>query len=220
MRCHCRRKEGQLFSPETIRFLNDLKAHNDRDWFQSQKRRYETHVKAASIDFAASFGELLSARYGVSVTAKLYRINRDLRFSKDKTPYNAHIHMSFIDPATQAAWMVGLETDRLVLGFGAFSFDSARLERWRKRVAGPGSERLFNILKGVNVRLDPPDLKRAPSPYPADHPAADLLRRKGFAVWLDDVSVETALGESAPAQLLEELRPLDPVRAWFVEEIG
>lgn len=210
---------GKLFGLETIRFLNDLKEHNNRDWFQSQRQRYETHVRAASTAFAAAFENLLSARYGVGVTAKIYRINRDLRFSKDKTPYNPHIHMSFADPATKAAWMVGLGTDRLVLGFGAFKFDFARLEHWRERVSGPGGERLLAILREVRARLDPPDLKRVPPPYPVDHPAADLLRRKGLAVWLDDVPVKAALDESATVRLLEELAALNPVRGWFVDQL-
>ncbi len=208
-----------MFSRETIRFLNDLKAHNDRDWFQSQKPRYETDVKAASKSFATSFEDILSSRYGASVKAKVYRINRDLRFSKDKTPYNTHIHMSFLDPEVEASWMIGLETDRLVAGYGAFAFDAKRLARWRERVSGPAGEQLLDILQEMKVRLDPPELKRTPLPYTAEHPAADLLCRKGFVVWLTDMPVKAAFGEDAPTGLLERLATLDPIRAWFVDEL-
>lgn len=207
-----------MFSAETIRFLNDLTVHNDRTWFQSQKPRYEAHVKTASKTFSNAFEELLSDHYGASVTAKIYRISRDLRFAKDKTPYNTHIHLSFLDPEAGAAWMVGLETDRLVLGYGALIFDSARLEHWRERVSGPSGKRLHDIVHSLKARLDPPELKRVPSPYSANHPAADLLRRKGFVVWLNDMPIEAAFGEDAPTRLLEKLATLEPVRAWFVDE--
>lgn len=209
-----------MFNQETVSFLADLKDHNDRDWFQSQKQRYEVHVKTASKTFAASLEGRLSDRYDVSVTAKLYRINRDLRFSKDKTPYNTHIHISFPDPAAKAAWMIGLETDRLVLGYGAFAFDPKRLARWREQVSGPARERLQGALDELEVRLEPPELKRTPAPYAADHPASALLRRKGFAVWLPDMPTEAAFGEDAPARLLERLAALDPVRSWFVDALG
>ena len=209
-----------MFSQETIRFLNDLKDHNERDWFQSQKRRYETHVKTASKAFAASLEELLSSRYGANVTAKIYRINRDLRFSKDKTPYNTHIHQSFLDPEVGMAWMVGLETDRLVLGYGAFAFDPDTLKRWREHVSGPPGERLLGILQKGELRLDPPELKRVPAAYPSDHPASELLRRKSFALWLDDLPPSTALGEAAPQRLGDKLRSFDPVRDWFAGEFG
>jgi uncharacterized protein (TIGR02453 family) len=208
-----------MFSLETIRFLADLKDHNDRDWFQSQKQRYEAHVKTASKTFAASLEGLLSDRYDVSVPAKLYRIHRDLRFSRDKTPYHTHIHISFLDPGAESSWMIGLETDRLVLGYGAFAFDPKRLARWRKQVSGPAGERLQGVLNELKVRLEPPELKRPPPPYAADHPASDLLRRKGFAVWLPNMPTEAAFGEDAPARLLEKLTALDPVRSWFVNEL-
>ncbi|WP_428027998.1 TIGR02453 family protein [Altererythrobacter sp.] len=209
-----------MFSQETIRFLNDLRDHNSRDWFQSQKQRYEAHVKTASKTFAAAMERLLSDRYDVSVTAKLYRINRDLRFSKDKTPYNTHVHMSFLDAGAAAAWMIGLETDQLVIGFGAFAFDPKRLARWRERVSGPAGEQLLGSLQELQIRLEPPELKRSPAPYAADHPATDLLRRKGFAVWLRDMPVETAFGEDAPARLLEKFEALGPIRRWFVNELN
>lgn len=209
-----------MFSRETLCFLNDLKDHNNRDWFQSQKPRYDAQVKSASKAFTATLATLLSDRYGTNVTAKIFRINRDLRFSKDKTPYNAHVHMSFRDPEADAAWMIGLEVDRLALGYGAFAFDPARLARWREQVSGPAGERLCSLLRDRPIRLDPPELKRVPPPYATDHPAADLLRRKGFAVWLHDMSVDAAFGEGAPPRLLERLAVLDPVRSWFVGELN
>lgn len=89
----------------------------------------------------------LSDRYDVSVTAKLYRINRDLCFSKDKTPYNTHIHISFPDPAAKAAWMIGFETDRLVLGDGAFAFDPKRLAQGREQVSGRQGSDCRAVLK-------------------------------------------------------------------------
>ncbi|MBN9308201.1 DUF2461 family protein [Devosia sp.] len=116
-----------MFGQETIEFLRDLRDNNDSAWFEAQRKRYDTHVKAASRDFVEALRGLLADRYGVEIGTKLFRINRDLRFSADKTPYNTHIQMSFFDPAAEAGWMVGLEPDRLVLGYGTFAFEPDRL---------------------------------------------------------------------------------------------
>jgi len=209
-----------MFSEETIRFLKDLRDHNERDWFRSQKQRYEAHVKSASRAFAASLSGLLSSRYDASVEAKIYRINRDVRFAKDKTPYNTHVHLSFLDPEIEMAWMVGLETDRLVLGYGAFALDPDKLKSWRGSVSGPAGLQLLGILQKGDLRLDPPELKRVPAGYPSDHPASDLLRRKSFALWVDGLPPSAAFGEAAPERLADKLRLFDPVRDWFTEELG
>ncbi|MBN9308200.1 DUF2461 family protein [Devosia sp.] len=70
------------------------------------------------------------------------------------------------------------------------------------------------------MRLDAPELKRPPAPHAADHPAAELLRRKGFAVWSPDMPATEAFGDDAPARLLERLAAFDPVRGWFIEQLG
>lgn len=209
-----------VFDIETIRFLRELGDHNDRDWFLLQRSRYDAHVRAPAMAFSVCLEAILSARYGVDAKARIFRINRDLRFARDKTPYNTHVHMSFSDPQAQAAWMLGLEADRLVLGYGAFAFAGARLDRWRERVASPAGERLRGALDALNVRLGPPGLKRVPEPYLPNHPASDLLRRKGLAVWMTDMSVEAAFGDEAPARLARRFVALEPVRTWFIQELG
>lgn len=209
-----------MFDAETIRFLADLAANNDRGWFQENKARYEAHLKAPAAAFATSLAALLTDRYGVDASARIFRIHRDLRFSKDKTPYNTHVHVSFSDPTAGAAWMVGLEVDRLVLGYGAFALAGVRLDRWRAAVAGPAGEGLLADLRSLPLRLDPPELKRVPAPYEGDHPTAELLRRKGLAVWLADLPAEAAFGEDAPARLIERLAILDPVRSCYARILG
>ncbi|MEZ5659935.1 MAG: DUF2461 domain-containing protein [Burkholderiaceae bacterium] len=210
------------FDEQTIAFLEDLARHNDRDWFQSQKGRYEAHVKAPTKAFVSAMTPLLARRFGAPVTAKVFRINRDLRFSRDQAPYNTHIHIGFTDSATGAAWMVGLETDRLVLGFGGFGFDATALERWRAAVAGPAGARLARALARLQAdgcRIDEPELKRVPAPWPQDHPNAGLLRRKSMTVWIDSPNPSDAFGEQAPTRIVAELARLRPVRSWWAEQL-
>ncbi|MCK8483110.1 TIGR02453 family protein [Aliiroseovarius sp. S2029] len=211
-----------MFTTETLDFLQDLKANNTRDWFANNKALYETHIKTAAKTFSDDLAQRLAARYRTDVSAKIFRIHRDLRFSKDKTPYNTHVHIGFGDAATGAAWMFGLQPDDLVIGYGMFTFDKPHLTRWREAVQGRPGDQLINLMETARqsgLRLSEPELKRVPSPYPADHRNATLLRRKSIAIWRDDLPLEHALGGDAGADLAHAMRVFDPVRDWMIDHL-
>src|SRR5688572_11549237 len=178
--------------PDTMAFLADLKANNDRTWFQANKARYEAVYKRPAEAFAAELRPRLEALAGRPLGAKVFRIHRDVRFSKDKSPYNTHLHLGFQAPKVagelrrRGGFYFGLEADKLTLGVGAFDFGPADLEKYRRAVAGDSDgEELAAILAGMVAKPGEPDLKRVPAPYPADHPRGDLLRHKGLNVWQD-----------------------------------
>jgi len=77
------------FPAEAVEFLTALKANNNKAWFEHNKPVYRDHVKAPSEHFAAHMEGVLSRLTGTLMTAKIFRIHRDVRFSKDKTPYKA-----------------------------------------------------------------------------------------------------------------------------------
>ncbi len=81
------------FPTGTVLFLKGLRANNRRDWFNENKAAYEQDLEAPARAFCEVMRERLEALTGLSHDAKVYRIHRDLRFSKDKTPYNAHLHI-------------------------------------------------------------------------------------------------------------------------------
>ncbi|WP_424939177.1 TIGR02453 family protein [Aliiroseovarius sp. S253] len=211
------------FSDETLSFLRDLSNNNSRDWFQENKSRYEAHVKNAAAQFADALNRKLATTYATDVTTRIFRINRDLRFAKDKTPYNTHIHIGFSDGQTGASWMVGLQTDHLVVGFGVFAFERETLDHWRETVAGPQGE----ILQGLHaqaisdgLRISEPDLKRIPLAWEADHPQGELLRRKGIVWWNDHVPQNEIMGPDAPETIAGELAAMEPLRNWMKLALG
>lgn len=206
-----------MLSAETLAFLTDLKANNRRDWFEANRGRHETALAEPARLFAAELAERLTAASGAPVTARIYRLHRDLRFARDKTPYNAHLHIGF-SGAGPGAWLVGLEPGKLVLGYGVMGFEGATLESWRAAVAGPEGAALEGILEGLGargLRLDPPELKRVPAPYPTDHPRAALLRRKSLMVWDDDQPMNSAFGPAAPARIATALQEFAPLHTWL-----
>lgn len=205
------------FSDATLQFLADLKQNNSRDWFTQNKTTYETEVKLPAKQFAASMCQALSDLTGQVHHDKIYRIHRDVRFSKDKTPYNAHVHISFA-PSDAAAgtpmWFFGLTSESLSFGCGVFQFDKATLPQFRDAVAGAKGTGLMDLARQLSdggIRVSEPDLKRVPAGYDKDHPNADSLRRKGFSAWIDLKDARTAVDPDVVQVTLGHMRRLLPV---------
>ncbi len=178
------------FPPDTVAFLSDLKANNNREWFQANKSRYDLMVKQPATDFCDQMTVELEHLTGLPHGSKAFRVNRDVRFSKDKTPYKAYLHMLFQPKDTENApkWFFGLEPDKLVLGSGVFAFEKTAINTYRHRVAGAEGETLarqLDKMRKAGIRIRDPELKRIPSGFDADLPQADLLRHKGLTAWLD-----------------------------------
>ncbi|PUB09782.1 uncharacterized protein (TIGR02453 family) [Yoonia sediminilitoris] len=210
-----------MFSHDTIDFLAALRANNSRAWFEGNRGAYHDAVRDAARDFAETLSSLLEMHGHGPVTPKIFRINRDLRFSKDKTPYNAHVHIAF-RPADAGpdgpAWMVGLEPGKLTLGAGIMQFAPSQLDAWRESVAGPAGAQLQRDLDNLRKRgcsLSDPDLVRVPKPYEKDHPRADLLRRKGLVVWWHTDDTHMAFGPEGPARCQEKLQTFAAVMVWL-----
>jgi uncharacterized protein (TIGR02453 family) len=215
-----RRKSGSAFAgfpQDAFRFLAGLKANNSREWFAENRQRYETGLKLPAEAFAAALCDELEKLTGAAHDAKIFRIHRDVRFSKDKTPYNAHLHISFLpqtDYPSPPAWHFGLHPDRLSIGAGVFTFDKTILQAYRQRLDdGNGAvlETILNTLCEADFRISELDLKRVPPPFAPDHRHAQLLRHKGLTAWLDFDDLHWLMQPSVIAECtayFSKLRPL------------
>lgn len=198
--------------PDAAAFLNELAAQNSREWFQSNKSRYDAQLKRPAERLLADIGHWLTADIGVEPRRKLFRPHRDLRFSEDKTPYHTHLHMMWSLPDGRV-WMLGISPDYATLGAGIMAFESAQADRWRAALDGPEGDDLAALLAAQGWRCDPPELQRVPAPYPADHRHAALLRRKGLVAWQDNL--ESALTEDLPGTLRSTMGAFRPLIDWL-----
>lgn len=182
------------FRPATFTFLRDLAANNEREWFAANKERYETNVKEAGIEFISDFGprlEKISPHFVAdtrSVGGSLFRIHRDTRFSKDKTPYKTNTGMQFRHESAKDVHAPGyylhLEPGACFAGVGIWQPDTASLTKirdaivadpaaWRRAAHGKRFTDVFTLSEG-NL------LKRPPRGYDPDHAHIDDLRRRDF----------------------------------------
>ena|ERR1700742_2940712 len=176
-------------SPDALAFLRSLKRNNRREWFQPRKEKYETLIKTPMLELVEAVNNQLAdfAPDYITPGAKaLYRIYRDTRFSKDKTPYKTHI--SAIFPRHTATKRQGAvfyfhftEKELLIFG-GVYSPERDELLAYRTLIQ-ESHEELEEILRQPALRkafgkLQGEQLTRVPKGFSADHPAESLLRRR------------------------------------------
>jgi uncharacterized protein (TIGR02453 family) len=182
--------EAPSFSPELFAFLRELKKHNEREWFNTNKARYEREIKEPSLAFVEDIGYRLPqvAPHMTADKRSLFRIYRDTRFSKDKTPYKTHVGIYFRHARSAEADTAGLylhlEPGHVFMGAGIWHPGSPALKRIRDAlVARPDGWREAVAAVGPTWTVaDGEALKRPPAGYKADHPLIEDIKRKSFAI--------------------------------------
>jgi uncharacterized protein (TIGR02453 family) len=182
--------EAPSFSPELFAFLRELKANNERGWFNANKARYERHVKEPALAFIEDLGYRLPAvaPHLVADKRSMFRIYRDTRFAKDKTPYKTHVGLYFRHARSAEADTAGLylhlEPGHVFMGAGIWHPGSPALKRIRDAlVARPDEWRsAVDAVEPVWRQAEGEKLKRPPVGYSADHPLIEDLKRKSFAI--------------------------------------
>lgn len=178
------------FTPIFFRFLSDLKRHNDRDWFNAHKEQYENDVKRPAMDFISEFApalEKISKHFVADPQKSMFRIYRDTRFSKDKSPYKTHVGIQFRHEKGKDAHAPGyylhLEPGQVFVGLGIWRPDGAAVAKIRSAIVeDPGAwEKASQGKKFAEVfRLDGESLKRPPKGHDPDHIHIKDLMRKDF----------------------------------------
>ncbi|MHA7222209.1 DUF2461 domain-containing protein [Arthrobacter sp. RHLT1-20] len=190
-----------------FRFYSDLEHNNNRAWWLEHKEIYDAAVKVPLTlllaELAPQFGE-----------AKIFRPNRDIRFSLDKSPYKT-AQGAFASVAEDTGFYVQLGADGLLLGGGHHTHTPAQLARFRSAVDAPSSGEVLQAIvqdvEALGFAVEGERLKAVPRGFDKDHPRAELLKHKSLAAgmhvgrpgWL---STPEAAGEVA--RRWEQLRPL------------
>jgi uncharacterized protein (TIGR02453 family) len=199
------------FPREAISFFKGLEANNNREWFQAHKDTYE---RACREPMQALMAEL-EPRLG---PGKISRINRDIRFTPDRSPYKTHI------AAGVGGYYINLSADRLYVGTGIYKPDPAVLARFRAAIDRDASGRELHAIvrslerKGYEVGTHA-SLTSAPKGFAAAHPRIDLLRMKDIfagrlfqpAAWLST--------HSGLDRIQRVMRDVQPLTKWLSRHV-
>jgi uncharacterized protein (TIGR02453 family) len=191
------------FDARLFRFLRELAEHNDKRWFEQNRQRYESEVRGPLLRFIADFGAPLAriSRHYVAdprpMGGSMFRIHRDTRFSKDKTPYKTHAAAQFRHQAGKDVHAPGfylhLEPGESFVAAGLWHPEPAALAQIRATIVRqPAAWKRAVHGKPFASRweLSGESLQRPPKGIAPDKPLIDDLRRKDFVAWLPFTQTE------------------------------
>ena len=186
--------ETPSFGPELFAFLVELRAHNDRDWFAANKERYEAQVLEPALAFIEDFGyrlQEISPHFRADPRrsgGSLFRIYRDTRFSKDKSPYKTNTGMYFRHERGKDAHAPGyylhLAPGEVFGGGGIWHPDTKALTAIRQAIVDDAERWSRAKQLGEGLELGGDMLKRVPTGFDKEHPHAEDLKRKDYFAWV------------------------------------
>jgi uncharacterized protein (TIGR02453 family) len=189
-------------------FYEDLENDNSKSFWQAHKHIYDDSVKAP----LEALAEALTKDFG---PAKFFRPYRDVRFSKDKTPYKTHQGLWF----SESSMYLHVSAAGLFVAGGYWDTSPAQVDRFRRGVAddvaGPALARAIAGVTSKGFTIGGQQLTRVPSGYDKDHPRADLLRHKtitasrefGCPAWLSTTRAKT--------EIVKASKHIGPLVAWL-----
>ena len=174
----------QVIPINTINFLKELKLNNNRDWFNENKQKFQSIIVDVK-NFAEEVKDDLNLSDDIE-NLKIFRIYRDLRFSKDKTPYKTNIGMAFHrkKPEFRGGYYIEISAENSFIAVGFWNPNKEDLLRIRKEIELDGNEfkRIINQkqIKDFWGDMKGDELKTSPKGFDSDHQHIDMIKKKQF----------------------------------------
>ena len=216
-----------IYARETLRFLTELKAHNERPWFEANRHRYEAHVLEPSLALIEKMGPAIEklSKHFLAIPKRsggsLMRVYRDARFTRDKAPFKTNIGIQFRHERGKdvhaPGFYVHIEPDGCFLGAGIWHPESETLHDIRTRiVAEPALWRKVAMNKRFQeeFELSGERLTRPPRGFSAAAPHAEDLKRKDF-IAIGNLEIDDVLAADLPKRLTTRFKAATPLMAFL-----
>ena len=221
----------QGFPKEGVQFLIDLRSNNNRPWFQEHKQQFKDYLQTPAQQFGLEMSKKLSSispseKSSPRVNSSIFRIYRDIRFSKDKTPYKSHIGIWMWEgdrpKMENSGYYFHLDPPNLMLGVGIHQFSKTLLKAYRDSVVNPvyGPD-LVDAIHAVTQKgkysIGGKHYKRIPRGYDAKNEFADLLLYNGLWVGDENVIPPELYSSQLLDYCLEIYSDLVPIHSWLLK---
>nr|WP_295702936.1 DUF2461 domain-containing protein [Lapillicoccus sp.] len=201
---------------DAVAFYAELAANNNREWWGTQKERYERSVREPVLELtdalAEEFGEV-----------RVFRPHRDVRFSHDKTPYKDR-QGAIAQLEEGIGYYLAVGPEGLTVGGGNMHNASDQIARYRAAVDGPATgaalEKIMKALRRKGFQIGGEVMKTRPRGVDADHPRLELLRHKSLIVWRDHGTPAWMSTPGVVAKVRADWRAVRPMGDWLAEHVG
>lgn len=207
------------FGPDAPTFYVDLEANNSKAWFDEHRDVYEKQVRRPMeqllADVAEEFGD----------HAKVFRPNRDIRFSKDKSPYKLHCGAVVGDGVPGSpVYYAHVSADGLLAASGYHQMSRDQVQRFLAavddEVTGPELEAMVAAARDDGATVGGSELKTSPRGYPNDHPRVELLRHKGLTLSRSWAPFKWLQTREALVRITDLWHETAPINAWLTTNVG
>ncbi len=223
------------FGPDALDFLDGLAADNSKAYFDEHRTIYDRQVATPLKGLVNAVGDALRDRIAPDIDFEpelgksMFRINRDLRFAKDKTPYNTHLDALWWQgetPRTGPGFIMRISSTEVLTGVGVFGMGGASLEVFRAAILDDALGAEFDAVLAATLRalpraaLSEPQRKRVPKGLPADHPRAEMLKYEQLHVSASAKVPKSITSPKFVDWLTDRYVKLAPLHRWLMDHVG
>lgn len=226
-------KKEISFPEVTLRFLSHLSKNNNREWFEANRDRFNSEFLEPAIQLVFDLGEKLieispDLHYIPKVDKSIFRLHRDVRFSKDKSPYKTNLGILLWEgPGKKlecSGYYFHLEPGNFFLGTGMYMFSNEQLKKYRNLVADyqTGKELsaiIKNILKNKDFKLGGQTFKRVPKSFDPDYKYADLLLHNGIYTYYETNNLSDLKDKNLIDFCFRKFKKQHQLHQWLVDNM-
>ena len=216
------------FPRQFITFFDNLKENNSKEWFENNRQDYEKYVLHPSREFVIEMGQKLR-RIAPEINAipkinhSLFKINRDVRFSKDKSPYKTYMGIWLWEGNRKrmesSGFYLHIEKKTILIGVGVKMFPKPLLDRFRQAVGdkkiGGELKKAVNKISDQGYVVDGKHYKKVPRGYAADHPNADFLLYNGLTARLEEKVPDAFFSDAIVDYAYSHYKNMLPLHRWL-----
>jgi uncharacterized protein (TIGR02453 family) len=222
---------GRNFPKCTAAFLKQLEKNNNREWFEAHRHEYEENLLIPAEEFVIEFGAKIS-KIAPDIIAipkvdkSIFRLHRDVRFSKNKLPYKTNLGMYFWEgersKMESPGFYIHVDTKTIFVGSGMYEFTKETLELFRNAVDDPTKGELLDkavkkVLKKGNYSLGGKKYKKIPRGYDPSSPYAEYLLYNGLYCSFETKDIRDITDSTFQEMCFKICKDLLPLHKWFVE---
>ncbi len=216
---------------QTFQFLKKLEKNNNRQWFAENKSTFEIQVMQPALKFVEEFGEALSTKYpdirydtSRNGSGSMFRIYRDVRFSKDKSPYKTNLGFVFWtgdgNKKQSPAIYLHLGIEGVNIYAGQYWMSKSQIDNFRQSILLPTSgEQFIQVMKKIKKAgiemVGGLHYKRVPRGFDPQHPRAEWLKYTGLYVGMPELNIEEVIAEDFKYKALKQAAALKPLIEWL-----
>jgi uncharacterized protein (TIGR02453 family) len=220
------------FPKETVKFISGLSKNNNKKWFEDHRRDYEQFYLQPAKAFVIAAGLELEKfapeiQFEPRINGSIYRINRDIRFSKDKTPYKEHLSLFFWEGQSkkkaQSGFFFRLTPKRIYVGVGAHDFDKDRLSLYRRSLTNKKTaDKLVDAISSIEksgFEVYGEHYKKLPKGYSVKKPYEKLMLYNAMWTYYEGDQPADLHSKAFVKSCVKHWKKFTPLHRWLVDEL-